>query len=235
MSLLERIGFGPAKQPEPVIQPAPQVQAPSPAPQPAPAQGAEFANLWENDPNAAPTQPQGINYNIPPEELAKLAANMDFSSSVPAELKQRIANGGDDAIAASLEMQNLIARQVWSHNAMSTAKLIEKAVEKERESFTSIVDQRFKALGLAENTHQLNPALNDPEVKPIVDAIQAQILRKFPNATSQEQATMVNNYLSSVVNKFDPTIKDRLTKAEQKGNINNSQPEYDWSKFLEVS
>lgn len=191
-----------------------------------------YAKLWENE-STDLKAPQGMDFNVTPQQLADIAGKIDFTSVVPQEIHARIAAGGEDAIKASMEMQNIIARAVYTQNAMATTKLVEAATQKANEGLETIIDRRLKLMGVAENTATLNPALSNPAVAPLVNVIQQRFVQKFPNATSAEINTKVNEYFSQVGAAFNPEL---VTKANAKGStaqdMRNLQQETDWSQLL---
>jgi hypothetical protein len=234
MSFLEAL-FPKASTPAPVT-PAPAAASPSPT---APIEPAApntpldpYGKLWENEPTDL-VAPAGMDFNVTPQQLSEIAGKIDFASVVPAAIHQRIAAGGDDAVAASMEMQNLIARAVYSQNAMATTKLVEAATQKAQEGLESIIDRRLKLMGVAENTATLNPALSNPAVAPLVSVIQQRFVQKFPSATSAEINTKVNEYFSQVGAAFNPDMAAKANAPRGTSqDMKSLQPETDWASFL---
>jgi hypothetical protein len=238
MSLLDRLfpsQTAPAPQPgqQPNIplqaQAAPTPLTPSPEPPKDPL--SEFSGLWENTPEELAAQDTSLNFNITPEQLATISDKLDFSSVVTPELRQRIAAGGEDAMAASMEMQNLVARAVYQQNALATTKLVEAAHARSQATIGAQIDQRFKAMGLAENTAINNPALTNPAVAPIVKNVQQQILQKFPQATSQEIQAKTNEYLNELGKALNPAVAKQAAAPQVRGVIPQQQ-ETDWASYF---
>ena len=197
----------------------------------------QFATLWDTDPNAVdPTNfSNGLNFNVTPEQLAAVADKLDFSSVVPNSIYDRINAGGEDAKAASMEMQNLIARAVYQQNALGTIKLVETATQRAQQGMSAMIDQKFKMLGLADTTATQNPALTNPAVKPLVDMIQQKIVQKFPNATSAEIAAKTTEYFNQVGSAFNPTASQAAAQASQQPRVGLALPEdkgTDWAEYL---
>ena len=240
MSLLDRLfpsQTAPAPQPGQAPNIPLQVQT-TPAPQTpvsqveAPKEAlSEFSNLWETTPEELAAQDTSLNFNITPEQLAAVSDKLDFSSLATPELRQRIASGGEDAVNASLELQNLVSRAVYQQNALATTKLVEAAHARAQAQIGQQIDQRFKALGLAENTAIQNPALSNPAVAPLVKDIQQRILQKFPSATSQEIQAKTNEYFNEVAKAFSPDLVQQSTKPTTKG-ILPQQQDTDWAAYF---
>lgn len=244
MGLLDTIfGNNNSAAPQP-MQPAPQQaapQQPSPQPQqatatsqdPTPNQPADpFADMWKiTDEQKAATAP--LDFNLDSNKLAEIAGNIDYTQSITPELRQRIAMGGDDAVAATLEAMNIMSRQNYQQNAVATTKLIEAAVAAQTDKLTAQIDQRLKLSGLNEALAS-NPALSSPKYAPVVDAVKHAIVLKYPNATQAEINKMTTNYLQDLGSDMNPELAKRANAKSNNGaiNLNNLQPETDWYEYL---
>lgn len=192
----------------------------------------QFKGLWETDATQQQA-PAGLNFNIDINAVNDIASKLDFSSVIPQALQDRIAAGGADAMAASLEMQNLVARAVYTQNAVATTKLVEAAYTNAQKGLEAAIEQKFKLMGLAENTATTNPALTNPAVKPLVDMIQQQVITKYPNATSAEINAKVKDYFDQVGAAFNPDLaKKASAAANMQPGLQVQQPETDWANYL---
>lgn len=243
MGLLDTIFGNGQSAASPAASPAAQPQqAPAQAAPLAPAQPAAdptanqpqdpFADMWKiTDEQRAATAP--LDFNIDSAKLAEIAGNIDYTSSVTPELRQRIAMGGDDAVAATLEAMNVMSRQNYQQNAIATTKLIEAAVAAQTDKLTAKIDQRLKLSGLNEALAS-NPALSSPKYAPVVDAVKNAIVLKYPNATQAEINKMTTNYLQDLGSDMNPELAKRANAKSTNGtiNLNNLQPETDWYEYL---
>lgn len=232
MSFLDKIFPSASQQQQQAPAPAP-VQQPA-VPEPAPAPTVEpdpFETLWQNDANAD-TQ-GGINFNLDPAQLAEIAGKIDYSQAVTPEIRQRLAMGGEDAVAATMEALNAVNRMSYQQNAVATTKLIEAAVKSTESSMDAKIAKTIKSMGLAENVAASNPMLSNPAFKPIVDAAKQQIITKFPNASQQELNKMLNQYLARAGEAFNPELAKRANApAGYSDTIANAQQEQDWAAWL---
>jgi len=208
---------------------------PEPAPAPAPAPAVEepdpFETLWQTDPNSSGQQ--GLNFNLDPNQLAEIAGKIDYTQAITPEIRQRLAMGGEDAVAATLEALNATSRLAYQQNAMATTKLIEAAVKSTESSMDERIAKTIKSMGLAENVQASNPMLTNPAFAPIVKAAQQQIIAKFPNASQQELNKYLNQYLAKAGEAFNPDlVKKANAPAGFSNQIANAQPETDWSAWL---
>jgi len=232
MSFLDKI-FPSASQQQAAPQPAPTAPAPveNPAPATPAAQPDPFETLWQNDDKQG--SQQGINFNLDPAQLAEIAGKIDYSQAVTPEIRQRLAMGGEDAVAATMEALNAVNRMSYQQNAVATTKLIEAAVKSTEASMDEKIQRTIKSMGLAENVTATNPALSNPAFAPIVKAAQQQIIAKFPNASQADLNKMLNQYLEKAGEAFNPgMMKKANAPAGYSNTIANTQQEQDWAAWL---
>lgn len=190
-----------------------------------------FETLWQNDEKEQ--KPQGLNFNLDPNQLAEIAGKIDYSQAITPEIRQRLSMGGEDAVAATMEALNLVSRMNYQQNAMATTKLIEAAVKTTEASMESKIQKVIKSMGLEENITSSNPALQSPAFAPIVKAAKEQIIAKYPNASQQELNRMLNQYLAKAGEAFNPELtKKANAPAGYSNTIETMQQEQDWSAWL---
>ena len=192
-----------------------------------------YKDLWQNDPNAAPVTTGSLDFTgITPESMAEIAGKMDFASIIPQALHDRIAQGGEDATAASREMQNILARSIYQQNAIATTKLVEAATNKAQEGLEALIERKLKLAGLAETTATSHPALSNPAIAPVVDVIQQRIIQKYPQASSSEIKEKVNEYLNLMGAAFNPTMATAASAPKSNAASPSGQKETDWAAYL---
>lgn len=214
-------------------QPAPAPQSPAPAPElPAePATPDPFESLWQADDKQG-TAP-GLNFNLDPEQLAQIAGKIDYSTAITPEIRQRIAQGGEDAMAATLEAMNLVGRQGYQQNAIATTKLIEAAVKDTKATMGEEIKKQIRLMGLSDSVAESNPALSNPAFAPIVAAAKQQIITKFPNATQAEQLKMLNQYLNKAGEAFNPDLVKKANAPRDQFGNSHEETNVDWLAFLQ--
>lgn len=251
MSLLERLGFTSSPAPAPAAnipapaapgvletqqgqqgQQQPQQQAPAGSPPADP-----FATLWDNTPANQNSPTQQMNFNLPTDKLNEIAGKLDFSSAIPPEIRQRIEAGGADAVAAMMEANNIVARTAWQHSTVSSAKLTEAAIKNVEDRLNAQLETKLKGFQLNEHLATSNPGLQDPSVKPLVDYIQAQIVAKFPQASSRDIQEKTDAYFNQVASKLAPGMASKANAAINPltGQAQQLQPETDWAKELGIT
>lgn len=207
-------------------------QAPAlPVPAPTPAEPAEpkspldeFTNLWDTkpvDPNApAPVEAPELNA----ESVQTAVAKADFSSAITPETLAAISAGGDDAQTAFATAMNVVAQKVMTQAIMVNDKLTKQAIAKASKAYEDSLPEMLRASAAADHLKTSNPLFSNPAVKPVIEATQAQLLQKFPNATHAEITKMTQDYIIAMGESFTP-----------KAVVNdNSGGETDWEKYLEV-
>jgi len=187
----------------------------------------EFADLWTIDPNTE-KQDAPFSFNLNQEQLEATSKKLTIAPAIPQALQQRIAAGGQDAIAAMMEMQDITAQTVFARNAAATTALIEQAVQNTQSKMETLIDKRVKELGVRNSALELNTALNDPSVRPLVYTMQQRILQKFPNATQAEIAEKINAYFVKVGGILNP---GPAQTAQQAAN-NKANADIDWAADL---
>lgn len=183
-----------------------------------------FKDLWHPDPNAKPEVKEPI-FNIDQSKLQAAVKNNDFSKAVPAEVLARISAGGEDAVKATMEAMNSMAQSGLAQNTTLTAKMIEQALEKQQQQFMEKLPSIIKNQNSFDNLRNTNPILQNPATAPIMEAVLAQIQRKFPNSSAEDQQKQAELY----VNQFADVAK--APELAAKANT-GKQTETDWNEFL---
>lgn len=190
----------------------------------------EEDDFWNNP---TPVEnPNQLNFDITPQQLAEIAGKIDYTQIISPEIRQRIAAGGEDAMAATLEAMNLLGRQTYQHNALATTKLIQKAVQASEANLDQRIAKQFKLLGLSEGVIESNPMLENPSFKPVVDLVKNQILIKYPNASKAELNTMLNRRLAQMGEAFNPELSKKANANSAGLQLQDQSKETNWIDYL---
>lgn len=184
-----------------------------------------FNTLWQPN-EGGNNEPQPL-INVDPKSLAEAASKTNFVKMISPEQMQAIAAGGEGAVQAFAQAMNKVAQGVYAQSAFATTKIVEQAVAKAQERFTSEIPNHVKKLQVSESLRNENPALNHPAASPILGAIESQLTVKHPNASSTEITNMARQYLeqfATAVNK-----PKEAAKAKQAAETNQGT---DWNSFL---
>jgi hypothetical protein len=225
-------GNMPATPPNPAAPGNGIVPANTPNPPAAPAAPVSpldnFADLWKTDTNNTGSVTNKPMFNVDPAKLAEAAKKMNLASSVTPEQLQAIQAGGEGAAAAFQQAMESVASNVMVHAATASAAMVEQAVAKAQADFASQVPGLIKKANINNELLGENPALSHPAAQPLVEAIQRQVLQKFPNATPVELREQVNNYFNS----FAEVITAPRTKAAATKTAKAGRGEQNWDAFL---
>jgi hypothetical protein len=182
----------------------------------------EFSTLWDTDPNAKAT-PE-VTPTLDSTKLQEVVSRIDFSSAVTPENLAAIQAGGEGAVAATTEAMGAIAQQALMHSIKVSNKLIEQAIAKNSEKMEASIPEMLRAQNLSSNLTDTNPIFNNPAIKPIIEATQAQLLIKHPQATTKQLTEMAQKYVLASFKALNPEKPVDTTGADAPT---------DWSTFLE--
>ena len=187
---------------------------------------AAFADLWNNDNTNQQSQtPDDVYARLKPEDVQKVIAKADFSSVITPEQLAAIGNGGEAAQQAFAQAINSVAQRVMLQSTLVNNNLSMQAMQKAITQAESRIPDAMRKYSSADYSRTANPLLSNPAVKPVADAVQAQLLAKNPNATNAEITQMTQDFIAAMGAQFAP-------KQEP---INNSATnDTDWDAFFKM-
>jgi len=163
-----------------------------------------FKDLWEPipvDPNAPkPAAPQ----ELTAEQVQQAVAKANFSKAITPEQLAAIGQGGEAAQTAFAEAMNTVAQQVMVQATVVNNKLTQKAVETALEKQSAEIPSMLRAQASTAHLNDTSDLFSNPAIQPVVQATQAQLLQKFPNATPAEITTMTQDYITAMGEQFAP-------------------------------
>jgi hypothetical protein len=218
-----------APEPTPAPAPSPAPTAPASAAPTTPAEPLpldSFKTLWDTDPNASPDQPFALNAD--PAKFMEAAKTMNFGSIIPPETLSAINQGGEAATAAFQAAMNTVAQATYAQSAHAAAKIVEMAVQKAEASFEARVPELIKRHTAASGLREENPIFNHPSAAPIVGALEAQMAKKYPNATANELRSMAKDYLTQFAGAVSPQ------KADPSNTSTLAKGEVDWDALIRM-
>lgn len=182
-----------------------------------------FKDLWQNA-DTQGTQADDSLFNVDPKALNDTVGKMNFLGSIPPKVQEALKAGGEEATKANLYLMNQVAQQSFAQSAQATAKIVEAALAKQAEAFESRVSEVVKKNGMTDELRSANPVFAHPAAEPILQGIQAQLIKKHPNASQRELAQMAQNYLA--------TFAGEITGAN-KPKAGTSKADTDFSNFFD--
>lgn len=182
-----------------------------------------YKDLWNTDPNsAAQSAPESYMPELSQETLAKTMGGVDFTKHISPDLMATINAGGEEATAAMLQAINTVAQQSMMQATLVASKLSNQGISKAASKFQETLPEFLRSQQANTYARDTNPLFNNPAVKPVMEATQAQILQKFPNATPAEVTKMTQDYILAMGQAFAPKPEPAAPAA---GDV-------DWSTFL---
>lgn len=204
------VGGSPAAPPATPPQEQPVVGKAAQAPVPNPANteidpSKVWASLFEEKPviPAHPNAPVISPWDTSAEALGAKFDGVDFSGVLNPELATK-ALAGDAAALMQLISQGAQAASMYAvKHSLDTSKL---GVEEFGKSFKQTLPSDFKKLSI-EQAMVNDPLLSDPLLKPTVDHVANMLYSKFPNASSEDLKTAVQEFLKVQAEKISPKPK----------------------------
>lgn len=183
----------------------------------------QHKELWDIDPTKE-KQSEPISFNVDAKKLQEAAAKTDFSKVITPEVLQAITAGGEGAAQAFVVAMNQMTQASYAQSALASTKMIEQALAKQAEQFKAELPNIIRNNSASERLRETNPALSHPAAAPIIEAVQARMAAKHPNASSAELAKMSEKYVLDFVTANSP--KQETSQSTGK----NASP--DWTLFL---
>lgn len=187
------------------------------------------SKIWETDPTKT-TSPKSVSEvfsGFDPQKALEAAAKVDFTKAVTPETAAKIAAGGQEAVAAFIESLNKVAQTVYANSAITTTKIVEKALTEAQGVYDTRLQAEVKRITSRDALVATNPLLSNPAVKPVVEALQETLLTKNPHATSAEINTQINDFFSALGESFGKKPTQGSSAGDSKG-----KPETDWTAFF---
>lgn len=181
----------------------------NPHPQPTPGTSAAdpldgFAELFtlpEVDPNKPVDDPNAPIFSVDPTKLQEQLSGMSF---IPADSQQLMAQALQGDGQALEKLLNGVGQAAYLKSSLLTANLADRAVRASVDRSTAGLPAQVRTQLSRSSLSKLNPAFQHKAMEPVVQAIRGQVEQKFPNATPDEVAEQVNNYLTLVAQKLNP-------------------------------
>jgi hypothetical protein len=175
-------------------------QAPAtPAPTPAPLD--QFKDIW-NAPAPTPAVASALDLDV--QKVAASAGNLDFTKVIPADTAARIAQGGQGAAEAFMKAMAQVAQGVTAHSQLQTAELVKTALAEQQQTLMSMMKSQMTQTAVADGMRAENPLMSHTAVQPIVYAVQAQLQKQYPGASTSELRSMTQDYIKQFATAVNP-------------------------------
>jgi hypothetical protein len=179
----------------------------------------QLAELWKIEPpkDGAPTLTSPT-LNLDPAKLQQLTQAMDFTKGV---LNQddlaKVAAGGPEAMQVMMKAINATAQNAFAQSLTATSKLVETSMAQNVNNLQAALPGVVKTQQMHNAIVSSSPVFTDPAVAPIMQMLTSQLVKAYPNATSDEitkhaQAAVMN--IGKVVTGNDPQVPKQVQQKE---------------------
>lgn len=192
---------------------------------------SEFEKLWEpaTGPDGKPLQVTSDPlYQVDAQKVMQEAQKVDFRKVATPEQLQKVAAGGQDGVAAMMEIMQSVASSVYGSAALAATKIAEQGITKALSQAEQRLPSVIRQQQFGETLTQKNPALKDPAVVPMIELVSRQLSQKYPNASSQELAEMAERYMQAAADAFNPIKQRELQQQQQQQQKENEN----WDVFF---
>lgn len=194
-----------------------------------------FKDLWTPIPDdKKPKAPENMFTNLDPGKVMEAAAAVDFSKKITPEIMAKVVAGGPEAGAEFVKALNTVAQQVYGQSGLATAKIVEAALKQAREQFMSELPALVRSHAVTDGVNTDHPAMANPALAPVVEALKQQMIIKNPTATAAEIKRTLNDYFTAMGAVFgNPGDKGDTSTSKGKGGTKGKGADiYDFSSFL---
>ena len=167
---------------------------------------AEFADIW-NTPTQEGEVPLGLDdpyLQIDAGKVQELVNGMSFAQPTPQQ-QELFAKALQGDVQAFSEILNGVAREVYYQSAINAAKVSERVARTGVDRLRENIPKQVRSISSSETLLKTNPLLNNPALRPIVNAVQSQFQLKHPTASPTELAEMTTKYFADSAHLFAPT------------------------------
>lgn len=183
----------------------------------------EHAKLWE--PTTVDDKNKQEQETITPEKMMEAASKVDFTKVLTPEELTKVQAGGEEAQKILINVINKVSQAAYGQSAVVAKKLVDSAVEKEREAFLSSLPSLIKKHAVTDPAE--DPALQNPAIAPVVAAIKTQLLEKYPKADKAWINKQVGELMKGAAEMYVPQQKNSdAAKAED---------QIDWDEWIKQS
>lgn len=209
----------------------------APAAFPKKAEGEEsplsgYEKLWETDPNAKPPASSVPKFDIDPQKLMAAAKSIDFSKVIPADVLEKASKGDVTALGQAI---NFSAQAGYAQSAAATTKIVEQALTQQAKVFKEEIMPAILRQHTVSQTLVDETLLNNPAVKPMVDAVKQQFSTKYPQASAAEIAKHTTDYFRGFSEDFIKMQGFKVDKTDPKEAVSLAARQEDWGKFFNVT
>lgn len=180
----------------------------------------KFKDLYTIEEGEQENQQQASPWDINPEILDKGVQNLDFTSGLDIQNIQKAFQEQDPS--AFVSELNKLSQQLYKANIMASMAAVKNGLPQELNRVKTEIPDVIKQQMLKEQVRDTNPAFTHEAAAPVLEGIQTQLQKKYPNASAKELAQMAKEYLQSFAAELQPKQEESKTPAQQEADSWNA-------------
>lgn len=198
---------------------------------------AEYANLWQADPNAKPPTSITPALNFDATKMMEAARQVDFTKSIDPAILTAASKGDPAALATAISQATQAA---IAQSAGITATILKQALtQQEHTLMTDVMPRLLREHNVNGAVAEGNPIFNNPAVAPMLSALESQLSAKYPTATAAEISVHAKSFLGGLAEEIvrgnggQVLSSDGVKQAAKTGPAGQKiAPEQDWSNYF---
>ena len=197
------------------------------------ADDAMYTQLWETDPNA-PKAPEGYLPKIDPVKVREQFSKLNFVNGVNPELLATAEKGGQEGMAAMMQIINAVGQTITERVFNSNYSLLDKALPNAFNKFEGGLDSKITRRMSGDALAQ-NPIMVKPEYKPMVESIRDQLASKNPQLTAEALTEATSKYFDRMAEGLGFTknaVPDTPNNSATGKKSFGTAPGADWMDWL---
>jgi hypothetical protein len=179
----------------------------------------DFSKLWTIDPKTDGQQQASLGdfaFSVDQAAIKKATQGIDFTKAITPEILAKVQAGGEGAMAAMLSAMNTMAQEAVRNSVLVSAGIVEGGIKSSGANTEKLLPSLVRKSNISNALREDNPLFNNPATAPMLNMLEGQLTRKFPNATPAEITEHARKYLvdfAKVASGLDPEVAN-AQKAE---------------------
>lgn len=166
-------------------------------------------------------------FNIDPAKIQETVSQINFAQVLDRGTLAKISEGGEDAIQAFADALNKVSQHTFTQAIVASSTLTKKALSQAQERFDKRVESFQRQSEVSKAVRSENPIFSHPSVEPLVEAVEAQLARKFPTASPQEISEKAKSYFLEFAKEIQAPEARKLAESSA-----NGKKDTDWEAFF---
>jgi hypothetical protein len=189
-----------------------------------------LAELWKIEP-AKDAQPglTAPTLNIDPVKLQQLSQAMDFTKgTITQQDMEKVVAGGPEAMQVLLKAVNATAQNTYSQSIAAAAKLVDASLAQNTSNLQQALPGVVKTQQMHNAINASSPVFTDPAVAPIMQMLTAQLVKAYPNATTDE----ITKHAQAAVLNIGKVVAPGVSQTQQQQEKQDSGVPPNWLEYL---